>query len=360
MTQDVAPAAARSAAAPAASTAHKRDQSIDVARGITIIAIVLGHVVIGVGAAHMANSQQVEDVTRGLYLFRLSTLAYLSGLFVQRGIAKAGAKGFITQRLLLFGWLYLLWSTIQSTAKALAGSLTNGTMGWGEVLRLWVPEGQLWFLPWLMSVTLIAVVVKPWASRTRALVSLGGSLVLALAVWGVEPTLIFTRGWALLLPFLAGCVMTATTHARMFRSLAVAWVVALGGAAVWLSLDFGFTVVPPTLGGEDRTVSGVVLGVLACVVGTAACLAWAGLLARTRASAAIGAVGRRSLEIFLAHIVVASGARIVLLQLGVESLGVHLVVGVMLGVVVPMAIAVAAERLGWTWVFGTPLALRRR
>ncbi|RYB92380.1 acyltransferase [Nocardioides glacieisoli] len=354
-----APADALTSATPAPST-HKRDQSIDVARGITITVIVLGHVALGVGAAHLADSQQVEDVTRSLYLFRLSTLAYLSGLFVQRGVMKAGAKGFVTQRLLLFGWLYLLWSVVQGTAKALAGSLTNETMHWSEVLRLWVPEGQLWFLPWLMSVTVIAVAVKPWASRTRAVLSLGGALLLALAAWGLDPELIFMRGWALLLPFLAGCAMTASGHARVFRSLAVAWGVALMGAAIWLGLDFGFTVVPPTLGGEDRTVAGVVLGTVACVAATAACLAWASLLARTRASAAFGAVGRRSLEIFLAHIVVASGTRIALLQIGVDTLAVHLVVGVALGVFVPMALAVAADRLGWQWVFGLPGPLRRR
>lgn len=351
-------AEARPAAAPPA--ADKRDQSIDVARGITITAIVLGHVVLGVGAAQMAEAQQVEDVTRGLYLFRLATLAYLSGLFVQRGIAKAGTKGFVTHRLLLFGWLYVLWSVIQSSVKALAGSLTNESLGWSEVLRLWVPEGQLWFLPWLMSATLIAAVMRPWASRRRAMLSLGGALALALAVWGLDPTLIFTSGWALLLPFMAGCLMTATVHPRLFRSLAVAWGIALIGTAAWLGLVVGFTVVPPTLGGEDRTVSGVVLGVLACVGGTAACLAWASLLARTPASAVIGAVGRRSLEIFLAHIVVASGTRITLLQLGVDNLGVHLVLGVVFGVLVPMALAVGAERLGWRWVFGAPALLRVR
>ena len=363
MTPLRAPAEARPDAAPVVSpvvsTVHKRDQSIDVARGITIIAIVLGHVVLGVGAAKMANAQQVEDVTRGLYLFRLSTLAYLSGLFVQRGIAKAGSKGFVTQRLLLFGWLYLLWSVVQGSVKALAGSLANEPMRWSDVLRVWVPEGQLWFLPWLMSVTLIAVVVKPWASRGRALLSLAGSGALALAVWGIEPSLILTHGWALLLPFLAGCLMTASVHARIFRSLTIAWVVALVGAVAWLGLDVGFTVVPPTLGGEDRTVSGVVLGVLACVGGTAACLAWSALLARTRASAVIGAVGRRSLEIFLAHIVVASGTRIMLLQAGVDNLAVHLVLGVLVGVLAPMALASAADRLGWGWVFGLPSVLRR-
>jgi uncharacterized membrane protein YcfT len=152
---------------PAMDHVHARDESIDVARGITIAAIVLGHVVLGVGAAHMADSQHVEDVTRGLYLFRLSTLAYLSGLFVSRGVAKLGTREFVTRRLMLFGWLYLLWSIIQVVIKVLAGSLTNAPSDWWDVLRLWRPDGQLWFLPWLMSVTLVAVLARPWESRGR-------------------------------------------------------------------------------------------------------------------------------------------------------------------------------------------------
>jgi fucose 4-O-acetylase-like acetyltransferase len=338
---------------------HARDESIDVARGITITAIVLGHVVLGVGAAHLADSQHVEDVTRGLYLFRLSTLAYLSGLFVRRGVEKSGAREFVVRRVLLFGWLYVLWSLVQGTVKVLAGSLTNQSMNWTDVLRLWVPEGQLWFLPWLMSVTLIAVVSRPWESRTRAAVLVAASSVLAVAVWGLEPMLIFGRGWALLLPFLLGCVMTARRHARAFRPLAVTAVLATVGGAIWLILDLFYAIVPPTLGGDDRTMAGVALGVVGCIAGTVACLAWAGLLARTPIVGLLAPIGRRSLEIYLAHIVVASGTRILLLQMGVDDLRLHLVAGVLLGVTVPMALAALAKRMGWDWVFGLPRALQR-
>ena len=338
---------------------HGRDESIDVARGITIAAIVLGHVVLGIGAAHMANSQHVEDVTRGLYLFRLSTLAYLSGLFVRRGVDKAGVRGFLEQRLLLFGWLYVLWSLVQGAVKVLAGSLTNQPIAWTDVLRLWVPEGQLWFLPWLMGVTVVAVLARPWASRRRAVLSLVASSVVALAVWGLEPGLIFTRGWALLPAFLLGCALGATSHDRMFRSLVATWSWALAGGAVWLVLDLAFSVVPPTLGGDDRTVSGLVLGVVGCIAGTGACLAVSRLLARTPAVWVLAPVGRRSLEIYLAHIVAASGTRILLLEVGVDNLAVHLVLGVLVGVAAPIALAAVAARLGWRWVFGLPEGLRR-
>ena len=184
------------------------------------------------------------------------------------------------------------------------------------------------------------------------------SSVLALAVWGLDPTLILSRGWALLTPFLVGCAMTARRHAQAFRPVVLSSVLALVGGTIWLVLDLFYYVVPPTLGGADRTAAGVALGVVGCLAGTVACLAWSGLLARTPVVGVLAPIGRRSLEIYLAHIVVASGTRIVLLKAGVDDLAVHLVAGVVLGVLVPMALAALAERLGWEWVFGLPRALK--
>ena len=100
---------------------------------------------------------------RGLSLLCLPTLAYLSGLFIARGVERSGVRRFTTDRLLLLAWLYVLWSITQGSAKALAGSLTNSPGEWSDVMRLWIPEGQLWFLPWLMAVTVVAVAARPWA-----------------------------------------------------------------------------------------------------------------------------------------------------------------------------------------------------
>ena len=83
------------------------------------------------------------------------------------------------------------------------------------------------------------------------------------------------------------------------------------------------------------------------------------LLARTPVRIVLSSIGRRSLEIFLAHIIVASGTRSILVQIGVTDLAIHLAVGVILGVVVPMAVVPVVERLGWYWVFGRPPSLRR-
>jgi fucose 4-O-acetylase-like acetyltransferase len=337
----------------------RRDQAIDVARGITIIAIVMGHVVLGLTAAGLQPFDHSDGVLRGLYLLRLPTLAYLSGLFVSRGDERSGAKGFAINRLLLFGWLYVLWSVVQGSVKALAGSLTNSPVGWSDVLRLWIPAGQLWFLPWLMAVTVVAVIAQPWTSRRRALLTVGGACVLSVAVWGVDPVWAFTRGWSLLAPFLLGCAMTARRHAKVFEPVLLSWVLTVVCGAIWVAVSMSTQAVPPTTGGLPRTPVGISLGVLGCIVGTAACLSLAALLARTPVGGVLAPIGRRSLEIFLAHIVVAAGARIVLEKAGLTVPVVHLLVGIALGVIVPMALANLADRLGWRWVFRTPALLHR-
>lgn len=342
-----------------ADATSTRDQSIDVARGLTIIAIVMGHVVLGLTAAGLEPFERSDGVLRGLYLLRLPALAYLSGLFVAHGVERLGASRFVTQRLLLFAWLYVLWSIIQGSVRASAGSLTNSPVRWSDVLRLWVPEGQLWFLPFLMAVIVVAVLARPWTSRRRAAISVGSACVLAVVVWGIEPAWVFTRGWSLLAPFLLGCAMTAKRHARAFEPLALSWVMTVIGGAIWLAVAMSTSAVPPTTGGLARTPIGISLGVVGCIAGTAACLSVSALLARTPAAGVLAPIGRRSLEIFLAHIVVAAGARIVMERAGLTVPAVHLVLGVLLGVVVPIALATTAERLGWRWVFGLPTFVSR-
>ncbi|WP_322920230.1 acyltransferase [Nocardioides renjunii] len=336
-----------------------RDQSVDVARGVAIVAIVLGHVERGLASASLLPLETALGIDRLLYLFHLATFAYLSGLFVKRAVERDGTRQMLTRRVTLFVWLYLLWTVIQGTVRVAASSVANTPVTVGDVARAWIPEGQLWFLPWLIGVTVVAATTQPWRSRARAAVVLGLAGLLAVAVWGFDPLYAFTRGWALLFPFLIGCVVTQSGHAALARRRGVVVAGAVVGTTVWLWVGLASVPTTPTTGGGSRTVDSILLGVLGCGAGTVATLAVAALLARTPVAGPVALVGRRSLEIFLAHIVVASGTRIVLVQLGVADPWVHLVAGTTLGVVVPVVLAVGAERLGWTWLFGLPRRLHR-
>ena len=178
--------------------------------------------------------------------------------------------------------------------------------------------------------------------------------VLALAVWGFEPLYIFTRGWALLLPFLIGCVTTQTFHAAVARRAGLMLIAAVLGGVAWAWIGLGTDATPPTNDGDGRSLESVALGVVGCVSGTVAILAAGALLARSPVAPALCALRQRSLEIFLAHIVVTAGTRVALVQINVTDTWWHLLAGTVLGLVVPLALAVTAERLRWSWLFGVP------
>jgi fucose 4-O-acetylase-like acetyltransferase len=61
-----------------------RDPTVDIAKGIAIIAIVLGQVLRGLSSAGIldAKTVQYQLVDRSLYMFHLSVFALLAGLFV--------------------------------------------------------------------------------------------------------------------------------------------------------------------------------------------------------------------------------------------------------------------------------------
>ena len=335
----------------------ERDRSVDAARGIAIVAIVLGHVERGLASAGVLALDQAVPLDRLVYLLHLSTFAYLSGLFVRRAVEREGPRRLMARRLTLFTWLYLLWTLVQGTVRVVASSLANTPVTFADVARIWIPEGQLWFLPWLVAVTAVAAVARPWCDRQRAVLLLVVSGMLAIVVWGYDPVYVFTRGWALLLPFLVGTLVTARGHAAVAQRVLPMATVALVGGLVWVWIGLGTAAVPPTTGGEMRTATTVALGIAGCLAGTVAALSVAALLVRTPFVAPLAAVGRRSLEIFLAHIVVAAGVRIVLVRIGVDDPVVLLAAGTVLGVLVPMAASVVAARAGWTWLFGLPRAL---
>lgn len=67
--------------------------------------------------------------------------------------------------------------------------------------------------------------------------------------------------------------------------------------------------------------------------------------------------GRRTLQIYLPHTVATGGTRILLLRLGVESVFVHLVLGLVAGIFAPLLLDRVAGRYGLGWLFAPPARL---
>ncbi len=322
-----------------------------------MVMIVLAHVLRGLAAADLLDDQRpwYDELDTVLYLVHLPIFMVVSGLFLARS---AQRPGFLGRRLLLLGYLFVLWTVIQGAVKVAAGGLANNPVTLRDLVSLlWHPESQLWFLPTFATLTIVVTLVAPWRGTYRRLL-LVVLAVLSVGLWGVFGTWSGTQGLALLVPFAAGVLLgvdRATPALRRPAAIPVGLVLVVA----YLALALLTEPTPPSESFWPRTPESVALGVVATACGTA------GILALTahvhgRLGAGLAVLGRRSLEIFVAHIVFTAGARIVLEQLGVTSLAIQIVLGVSLGLAGPLLLVVASERLGWRWLFAPPQSRRAR
>lgn len=331
-----------------------RDASLDIAKGVAIVLIVSGHVLRGLSAdliVHPASWCFIK-VDTALYLVHLPTFAFLSGLFVERSVAKRGAGHYLLNRAIDFGWLYVLWTLAQGAVKIATSSLVNTPTGPKELLTEFVrPASQMWYLPSLFSITFVAVALRVWAVPVVATFL---AAIASLGSWGHPGEYVGSMGWGLFIFFVVAAAFGLSTVARAMSHRATA-LAAVPLLTAFAALVFLTKPAVPTAGSYGPGVISDLWGVLGATVGTVGVLALSKLLSLAKAlSRLFSFLGQRSMEIFLAHIVFSSAARIALKKLGVVDTATQLSVGIIVGIVAPLALWWIASRLGMNWLFSTP------
>jgi fucose 4-O-acetylase-like acetyltransferase len=330
-----------------------RDASIDVARGVAIFGIVLTHVLRGLNAAHLlGHAAWFPEMDRVLCMYELSVFAFLSGTLVAKSLGKRSLGKYLQERTFQFLGIYVIWTLVQGSVQLLASHLINNPSSMGMLFRFWAPTGQLWYLPFLAIATLVFVPMRPWQSE-RAPWVLGVAAVISIALWGLDLGMIGTQGLGLIVFFVGGMILGVDRLRSGLRKIP-SGAAGAGGLALFALGTFIAVVThatPPTAGWVSRTVATVGAGVVLSVAMSAAVL----LFARaTRSWSILALCGRRSLDIFLAHIIMASGCRIVLVMLGVHSVVVLIAACFIAGVAGSLLLSTALRRVGLAWVFDGP------
>ncbi|WP_026460540.1 acyltransferase family protein [Schaalia suimastitidis] len=338
-----------------------RDSSLDIAKGIAIIAIVAGHVVRGIGNAGLVSKDAVGYllVDRAIYSFHLAVFALAAGFVVKNAVEKRGATSYTRRRLADFAWLYILWSLLQGSLQVLlAGSVNNG-QSWASVFDLIHPDSHMWFFPWIALCCTFVAFTRPWVSPMRAVIIGGGALVLSVAVWGLFGPVIFLQGHGLSGYFVVATIISLGTYqyVRSRCSIGVEATVGLVAGGAWLTLMVYTPAAGPTYSKLVRTAPNIAVSVLATTLGVVAVLAVSALLSRFEATAKpLAYVGRYSLQIFLAHVLAMAATRIVLVKLGVTDVTVHVVLGTAVGTLVPLVLW-HLTKVALPWLWRAPFAL---
>lgn len=319
---------------------------MDSAKGIGIMLVVIGHAWRGLQTSGLiSNTTLFHVIDKAIYAFHMPLFFFLSGVLIERGLLGSSVTAFAVSRVQRLIWPLVLWTWVFFLFKGLAGGLANKPFDWADFPILPLPPLEhFWFLWALFVIQLALLLVKPLLNTSGKLVHGWILLWLAsVALYLFRPDMGDASVW----------IGQAITYAPLFLLGAAAsgfrqyfppvWTGVLALGAFW-----GFVAVAFTL--PDSNWAWLVVGAGATL---SLCLTVMALERPVFARPAfrwVARLGAASLAIYVAHTIFSAAARIALMKAGISELWVHMTVGTLAGLVLPLALYIVARRFrfaGW-------------
>lgn len=313
------------------------DTGADLAKGIGIVLVVLGHVVRGLFSANILPSDGVWfTIDRMIYLFHMPLFFYISGLFIQQSIGRYGYASVLKKTALTILVPLVVWSYFQFSLQYIAGGTVNNPVSLEYVLLApFAPKQQFWFLGVLYVAILLTVpLLKSGISAKGRMALVVTAFLLQISFWPYIVHILYQGGLSFL--FAQTCI-----HLPYFLLGTVAGrdvVAATRGDWPLFAGAFILSMCIPILLLPDAAGMHVVFSIICVLSLYKACQSYAVSVKNGRLARALTFIGMNSMIIYLAHVIVAAGFRIVLVKLGVNDPAIHIVGGVLVGVLVPLAL----------------------
>jgi fucose 4-O-acetylase-like acetyltransferase len=340
---------------PSTAPQVARNLWVENAKAIGIVLVVYGHVTRGAWAAGLIrDTPRFELVDSLIYCFHMPLFFFLSGLFFYSSLRKRGPAGLIVNKLDTLFYTYVVWSLLQGSIEATFSRWTNVPVSFTQVLEfLWEPKAQLWFLYALFLIFAVAALLYArtphrwfgWISVAAMFGfifrdhDLGNHQLVYLLTFfcffalGVQfnewQRFVFERRWQWLIPTLV--LFAVSEYIFHFT----------------LGLTYRSIGLPSLL---------IALVSIAFVITLSMCLT-------DRQSRLLALIGSSSLIIYLLHILLASGSRVLLTKVfGINDIYTIVTVGCACGVILPLLFAIDRFRRPVEFLFSIPpgISLERR
>lgn len=334
---------------PASAPAPQRHDWVDVAKGIGIVLVVFGHVWRGLHAAGLPMGEaQFALVDSVVYSVHMPLFFCLSGLFFHDSLLRRGPAGLMASKVDSLVWPYLVWSLLQGSVEVALSHWTNGKTSPGQVLALWEPRAQFWFLYALFLSCALGCLFYARLRREEAAWMLPSALLLYAIAGNLTDPSVIDQTMTYFVFFALGAALRLVEAPLQRWRL---WLIAPVGAAALA----GQWVFHAQLGLNYRSIGAAAFALAAvCVLAlllVSLCLSYwggplGGLLLR---------LGAASMPIYLMHILAGSGTRIALARgLHVDDLALQALVGTLAGLGLPMLAHSLLQRAGLGLLFVPP------
>lgn len=325
---------------------------MDYAKAIGICLVVYGHVIRGLFSAGIEIPVNVYSILDSMiYSFHMPLFFFLSGLFFYSSLLRRGVNGLILNKVDTILYPYLIWSIFQGGVEVFLSSYTNSHITLSDVLSLWEPRAQFWFLYVLFFLFVVGAIVFYFvSSRYVVFVFISASMLYLYQkefsgiIFNIK---LFHQIANCLVFFVLGMVFTQYNLARIFISKIV--FILLLVAFFVLQYIFHFDL------NKTYLDTGVFSLFLACL--SILFVVSLSILMSKAPNRYLAAIGASSMAIYLMHTLTGSGVRIILHKFfNIDSLSVHLVIGCLAGVLVPLIALKVIDRVKIPYVFSAPIS----
>lgn len=325
-----------------------RTDWVDYAKAIGIMLVVYGHVARGLSSAGIVMSESTFRLADSVvYSFHMPLFFFLSGLFFYHSLLKRGGVGLTLNKIDTILYPYLIWSLLQGVIEALMSNYVNGNVTFSEVFRLWQPRAQFWFLFALFFVFVVSIPIYYFISKRYVGLIFLLAGVFYVNTWVLPYTLITFYLTSNLVFFALGIAFTKYDLGKMFSSN-------LSLLITMLVFVFSQYIFHGYLG-KTYTDIGVESLFLACI-SILFVVSFSAALSKNP-SRFLVYIGSSSMAIYLMHIIAGSGTRVVLTKVfAVNDLSIHLVVGCIGGVLLPLLALKAINKLNIQYLFSAPIS----
>jgi fucose 4-O-acetylase-like acetyltransferase len=327
--------------------ATEREAYLDYAKGIGIISVVYFHVLVGLEAAGIDQSDFLQWTRFLADSFQMPLFFVVAGFHVSQSLEGRTTASFVTGKLSRLMYPYAIWSLITGGLQVALSSYVNSSITVTDLLSIWyrpLPNQHYWFVATLFLMFMLFLIAVRISQRHYLPILVGAALApWVLSLHSSERTIELLLTY---LPFFViGIIYTRFSLNRYLRAVSGK---ALSAIVVFFMLYDFFAWHSITKSATSAIFILAPLGV-GIVIMTSIYLAKLGRLDLIRQ------FGFYSMQIYLAHILFLAGARIFMQKaLGVTSVWIHIPIETSVGLILPVLLYKLAIRYNIPYLFELP------
>lgn len=290
---------------------------IDSAKGIAIILVVYGHIILGLHNAGMWNTFNYHLQYSFIYTFHMPLFFMLSGLFLSKWVSR-DANQAITQKARRLLIPYVVWSIIQGVVMIFLSTDTNSNNDWTLLMRIpTTPFSQFWYLYDLFFMFIFYYLLFRFLRLKLKWILLGALFIAPFAsyinFWQ------FYRLFYYFFFFLLGSIIWE--YRNKLNQIPV-----IKSGICFIGVNIVYFLLPLSQFLHN------IFGIVVALVGIAFVIA---IVMHVKIKF-IEIIGQLSMPIYLMHILAMAGARIFLLKLGITNLELQIIFGLIMGIGLPL------------------------